>query len=354
MTLRKNLRICICGAQVPFVQGGAEKLINSLKEQLEKSGHLVDIVQLPFKWYPNKEVLNNCLAWRLLDLSESSGEPIDLVIGTKFPSYLIRHPKKIIWLVHQFRQIYDYYDSSYSAFQNNLLDNELREQIIQLDTQALKEAKQIYTISDNVRKRCQKFNGIEAHVLYPPLDNTEEYYSGDYDDYILSVSRLEEDKRIDLLLKALAKTPNKVKAFIVGTGTQKNKLTALRDKLGLTDRATFVDYISREELLKLYANCFAVFFCPVDEDYGYVTLEAFQSKKPIITAQDSGGVLEFVRESRSGFICHASPKALADKIELLHKDKKLCRTFGEAGYKSIQYITWANILNQLLSVAEEI
>ena len=94
MSLRKELRICICGTQVPFVQGGAEKLISSLKEQLEKNGHLVDIVQLPFKWYPNKEVLNNCLAWRLLDISESSGKPIDLVIGTKFPSYLIRHQKR--------------------------------------------------------------------------------------------------------------------------------------------------------------------------------------------------------------------------------------------------------------------
>jgi glycosyltransferase involved in cell wall biosynthesis len=92
----------------------------------------------------------------------------------------------------------------------------------------------------------------------------------------------------------------------------------------------------------------------VDEDYGYVTLEAFQSKKPIITAKDSGGVLEFVRENRSGFICQASPKAMADKIELLHKDRKLCRSFGEVGYESIQHITWANTLNQLLSVAEEV
>jgi glycosyltransferase involved in cell wall biosynthesis len=349
MVLKKNLRICLCGAQVPFVRGGAEKLISSLKEQLEKREHMVDIVQLPFKWYPNKEALNNCLAWRLLDLAESSGEPIDMVIGTKFPSYLIRHPKKIIWLVHQFRQIYDYYGSSYSAFQNTLLDNELREKLIQLDTQAFKEAQAVFTISDNVRKRCQKFNGIEAEVLYPPLDNAKGYYSADYGDYILSVARLEEDKRIDLLLKALAKTSAQVKAFIVGTGTQKNNLIALRDKMGLADRATFLDYISREELLKLYARCFAVFFCPVDEDYGYVTLEAFQSKKPIVTTSDSGGVLEFVRKGQSGFICKTSPKALAGKIELLYNDRKLCRTLGEAGYESIQHITWENTINRLLS-----
>jgi len=351
MVLMKGLRICLCGAQVPFVRGGAEKLIDSLKLQLEKRKHLVDIVQLPFKWYPNKEVINNCLAWRLLDLSESSGQPINLVIGTKFPSYLIRHPKKIIWLVHQFRQVYDFYGSPYSGFQDNLLDNELREKIIQLDTQALKEARRVFTISENVQKRCSKYNGIEAEVLYPPLDNPEEYYHKGFGDYILSVSRLEEDKRVDLLLKALSKTSSSVKAFIVGTGTQKQKLIELKDRLGLANRVTFLDYISREELLKLYAGCFAVCFCPLDEDYGYVTLEAFQSKKPIITVTDSGGVLEFVIQGENGLICRPSPKAIASRIENLYKDRKLCRKLGEKGFESIQHITWENTINQLLSEA---
>lgn len=354
MVLIKGLRICLCGAQVPFVRGGAEKLIDSLKIQLEQREHFVDIVQLPFKWYPNKEVINNCLAWRLLDISESSGEPINLVIGTKFPSYLIRHPKKIVWLVHQFRQVYDFYGSAYSGFQNNLVDNEIRERIIRLDTQALKEARRVFTISENVRNRCLKYNGIEAEVLYPPLDNPQEYYCQDYGDYLLSVSRLEEDKRVDLLLKALSKTPSSIKAFIVGTGTQKPKLMALMDKLGLADRVTFLDFISREKLLKLYAGCFAVCFCPLDEDYGYVTMEAFQSKKPIITAADSGGVLEFVTQGENGFICRPGPKAIANRIELLYKDRKLCRKLGERGYGDIQHITWENTIRQLLSEIQDI
>jgi len=353
MVLMRKLKICLCGAQVPFVRGGAEELLDSLKAQLEKRGHSVDIVKLPFKWHPNQEVINNCLAWRLLDLSHSSGQSIDLVISTKFPSYLIRHPKKIIWLVHQFRQVYDFYASPYSAFQNNLLDNELRHKIIQLDTQAMKEARRLFAISENVRKRCLKYNGIETEVLYPPLDNPQDYYTEDYGDYLLSVSRLEEDKRVNLLLKALSMAPSKIKAYIVGQGTQKPKLLALRDKLGLAERVEFLDYIDREELLKLYADCFAVCFCPLDEDYGYVTLEAFQSKKPIITSNDSGGVLEFVHQGKNGFICQPKPKAIASRIELLFKDRKLCRRLGEKGYERIHNITWENTIAKLLSEAEK-
>ena len=56
------------------------------------------------------------LAWRLLDLSEVDGQRIDLVIATRFPSYLVKHPNKVVWLVHQLRQAYDLHGTRYSDF----------------------------------------------------------------------------------------------------------------------------------------------------------------------------------------------------------------------------------------------
>ena len=79
--------ILVCETQVPFVTGGAESLVRSLVDQLRARGYEADLVSLPFKWYPKEEILAHAAAWRLLDLSESNGRPVDLLIATKFPTY---------------------------------------------------------------------------------------------------------------------------------------------------------------------------------------------------------------------------------------------------------------------------
>src|SRR4030095_2664716 len=110
------LTVVVCEAQVPFVEGGAERLVRALVEQLRAAGYLVERVALPFKWYPKSEILAHAAAWRLLDLSESNGRAIDLVIATRFPTYFARHPNKIVWLIHQYRAAYELAGTQFSDF----------------------------------------------------------------------------------------------------------------------------------------------------------------------------------------------------------------------------------------------
>jgi len=347
-----DTRVLLCGAQVPFFRGGAEQLISSLSEHLRRLGYQVDVTQLPFKWYPNRNIFHHALAWRLLDLSEAHGVSIDILIATKFPSYLARHKNKVVWLVHQFRQVYDFYGTIYSGFDaHSKEDNEIREMIIKMDKLALSEARALFAISRNVAERLERYNGLKAEPLYPPLPHPERYYTEGYGDFILSASRLEEDKRIDLLLRALAHTDKRIRAKIVGRGTRREKLEQLARELGVRDRVDFLGFVPEEELYRLYANAFAVYFAPIDEDYGYVTVEAFTSKKPVITGKDSGGILEFVEEGETGFICQPEPEAVAKRIELLFKDKDLARRLGEAGYRRVKDITWEKTIKALLSAA---
>ena len=98
------MRIAVCAPQVPFEHGGAELFTETLVSELQKRDHEATLVTIPFKWYPGTRVLTQAFLWRLLDLEESNGRKIDLVVGTKFPSYAVRHPNKVIWCVHQFRQ----------------------------------------------------------------------------------------------------------------------------------------------------------------------------------------------------------------------------------------------------------
>ena len=108
--------ILVCEAQVPFVRGGAEFHVRELVHQLRAHGHQVELVSVPFKWYPKTEILANAAAWRLLDLTESNGRPIDLVIATKFPTYFARHPHKVAWIIHQYRAAYELAGTPFSDF----------------------------------------------------------------------------------------------------------------------------------------------------------------------------------------------------------------------------------------------
>src|SRR6056297_4121012 len=108
------MRVGILQTQVPFVTGGAERHSANLCAALREHGHEATEITLPFKWYPNESLVDSILAARLTDLSEVEGVPIDLMIGLRFPAYLARHPNKVFWIIHQYRQTYDQWDTGVS------------------------------------------------------------------------------------------------------------------------------------------------------------------------------------------------------------------------------------------------
>src|SRR5918996_3256693 len=161
-------RVIVCEVQVPFVHGGAEYHVRALLQQLRVRGYEAELVSIPFKWYPKREILAHAAAWRLLDLSESNGRPIDLVIGTKFPSYFVRHPRKVAWLIHQYRAAYELCGTPYSDFAHTELDVGLRDTLMGLDTEMLGECRKVFTNARNTASRLEKFNGLHAEPLYHP------------------------------------------------------------------------------------------------------------------------------------------------------------------------------------------
>lgn len=344
-------RICICGVQVPFARGGAENLIEALRQALLERGYPVDVVTIPFKWYPSRQVLAHALPWRLLDLSESQGRTIDVVIATKFPSYLVRHPNKVTWLVHQYRQAYDLFGTPYGDLTDSPEDQRIRRLVTHMDNTALPESKRIFTIAKNVSSRLARYNGLEGTPLYPPPPLGDRYFCEAYEDFILVPGRLETIKRIDLLLRALAQGNSGLRCVITGAGPDAQRLMEMAKALDLTDRVRFSGFVPEEELLRLYARCRAVYYAPYDEDYGFVTLEAMRSHKPVITTADAGGVLEFVAEESTGFVTSPDPEAVAQAIDRVAGDQAMCQRLGEAGSALVQEITWERVLDGLLSAA---
>jgi glycosyltransferase involved in cell wall biosynthesis len=340
--------ILVCEAQVPLVRGGAESHVRQLVAHLEAKGYQVGLVSVPFKWYPKQEILAHAAAWRLLDLSESNGVPIDLVIATKFPSYFVRHPNKAAWLIHQYRAAYELCGTQYSDFAHNDLDVGLRQKLIDLDTEMLGECRRLYTNARNTASRVAKYNGLHAEPLYHPPRLADRLVAGPYGGYVLSVGRLETVKRVDLGIRAIAAAPKPLRLIVAGTGTQDESLRRLASDLGVADRVEFAGAVDDDALIRLYAGALGVLYAPFDEDFGYVTLESFLAHKPVITARDSGGTLEFVEDGLNGCVCEPEPQAIAAAFARLTEDVTRARTLGDAGYDRARQVTWDGVVEKLV------
>lgn len=340
--------VLVCETQVPLIRGGAELLVEQLVGELRARGVAADRVSLPFKWYPKTEILPHAAAWRLLDLSESNGRVIDLVIATKFPTYFARHPNKVCWLVHQHRAAYELCGTEYSDFGDEEIDVGLRDRLMALDEEMLGECRGLYTISRTVSRRLEKYNGLASEPLYHPPLIAAQLSPGEYGSYVLSVARLEKNKRVDLAVRAMAHLPSHLKMIVVGEGSHRRFIEQAAEESGVSGRISFVGAVTDLELVSLYRDALCLVYVPFDEDYGLATLEAFLAAKPVITARDSGGTLEFVDDT-NGLVVEPDPAAIATAIARLDADRALAAALGADGRALARTISWDAVVDRLLS-----
>jgi glycosyltransferase involved in cell wall biosynthesis len=340
--------VAVCEAQVPFVHGGAELHVRGLVDQLRHRGYRAERVSVPFKWYPKEELLTHAAAWRMVDLSESNGERIDLVVATKFPTYFVRHPNKVTWLFHQYRAIYDLCGTPYSEFSHTEADVRLRDKLMELDRSALDESVALFSNARNTANRLAHYNGLSAEPLYHPPPLAGKLKEGASGDYFLSVGRLETVKRVDLIIRALTHVDRPSRLVIVGDGPLRRQLEEVAATEGVADRVTFTGAVEEAALVDLYAGACAVVFPPYDEDYGYITLEAFLARKPVITTTDAGGPLEFVDDGVTGLVTPPEVDSLGAAMSRVAQDRQLARSLGDAGYERARAITWDGVVERLV------
>jgi glycosyltransferase involved in cell wall biosynthesis len=346
------MRIIIATVRVPFVHGGAENLAEGLREALLAAGHEVEILALPFRWHPAERILDQMLAWRLLDLADGPHSATDLVIGLKFPAYLIPAENKVIWLIHQHRQAYEMWGHDAGDLDRSPHGLQVRSAIRHADESLVPQARAVYTIAGNVSRRLKLFNGIESEPLYHPPKNADKFYCGRQQPYLFFPSRLGQDKRQWLVLQALAHTREKVCVRFAGSAgnpAHVHRLQQAAHKLGVQDRTAWLGWVDEEEKRKQYAHARAVVFPPRDEDYGYITLEAMLSSKPVITCRDSGGPLEFVAHEQTGLVVDPTPDALAEALDVTWRERDRMREYGAAArarYLSLD-ISWSNVARKL-------
>jgi glycosyltransferase involved in cell wall biosynthesis len=341
------MNVAVCIPQVPFERGGAEIFADDLVAQLRRRGHDADLVTVPFKWYPGERVLTQAFLWRLLDLEEANGRPVDAVVATKFPSYVVRHPRKVVWLVHQFRQAWDFDRTHYGQFSESAEDRALRRRVLELERTTLGEARALFATSGNVARRLRDSAGLEAEVMpHPPAPLA--YRCEAAGDYVFTVNRLAPEKRIDLLLEAAAADPA-LRVVIAGEGPDRTRLERLASERGLNGRAEFVGRISDEQVADYYARSLGVYYAPVDEDFGMVPFEAFLSGKPVLTTTDAGGPLDVVRDGETGLVVAPEAAEVARGLAWLREHATDAQAYGARGRELAQAVTWDACLERLLA-----
>ena len=165
---------------------------------------------------------------------------------------------------------------------------------------------------------------------------------------MLSASRLDRAKRIDLLLEAAAHDPA-LRVVVVSDGPDRDRLEGIARAATSTVASSSAGASAPAELADLYARCLAVYYAPVDEDFGMGPYESFLSEKPVITTTDAGGPLEVVADRQTGLVVAPEAAGVAQAAAWLREHPADARRFGRAGKALADEVTWDRAIARLLS-----
>ena len=343
-------RITIVTSHPTLSQGGHLVITQALERALREAGHEAAIIYTP-------EARFGALAsaywttWRTDVRHAHSGLPVDQVISLRFPSYAVRHVQHTCWLNHRMREYYDRWEPfKRSLSYRNVIKESVRRQVVHACDRFLLtcQVDRMFAQSKTIQGRLAEWGGVSSKVLYPPPPQRQ-YRSDGYEDYLFALSRLTPLKRIGLLLESLNQPETAgVRCLIAGDGEERVALQMRIDQLGMTDRVKLLGRLSETELLDHLSRCRAVCFPPLAEDYGFVTVEAFASKKAVITCFDSGGPAELVKDGVNGLVCSPTAAALAVGIQTLMDDRDLAERYGSAGHDVARGLSWEKVVARLV------
>jgi glycosyltransferase involved in cell wall biosynthesis len=344
------MRVLVVTSGALFVHGGHLVIAEETVAALRRSGHEAELLVTPQNRF-GRQVSAYLATW-LTDVGMTAdGRPIERVISFRFPSYAVRHPRHVCWLNHRMREYYDLWDVFVRGLgrRGRLKEAVRRALFHRIDGWLLRRnVTRLLAQSRTIQARLTRLGGIPSEVLYPPPPERP-YRNDGYGGSIFAVSRLERLKRLDLLVEAAAwaRDPRR-HVRIAGSGPEEPNLRARIHALGLEGRVELLGRISDEALVDELARCRAVFFAPQDEDYGLVTLQAFRSAKAVLTATDSGGPTELVRDRLNGLVVAPEPQSVAEGLKALGEDRALAERLGQAALEDSRQYSWEGAVAELL------
>lgn len=343
--------VAVVTSSPPFVEGGHLVIARALVQALREQGHHADLVTTPQNRFGRQGAAY--LANWLTDVGRSADDrPVDRVISLRYPSYAVRHPSHVCWLNHTMREYYDQWDvfSRPLSWKGRLKERTRRRLIWTADRYLLtRNVSRLFVQSKTIQRRLERWGGIPSEVLYPPAP-PRPYRCDASEPWLFAVSRFAPLKRIPLIVEALAQPAAQgIRLVLSGEGEERPAIEAAIARYGLHDRVVLAGRLDEAGLVDHLARCRGVVFVPFDEDYGFVTAEAFASGKPVITTDDSGGPSELVRDGETGLVAEPTPPSLAEAMRRLVEDPAGAERMGAAGRRFGETLSWAPTVERLLA-----
>jgi glycosyltransferase involved in cell wall biosynthesis len=345
------MKVLVVNNMAPFVWGGAEELAENLVRRLnDTAGVESELLRLPFQWEPAERLPLEIYLHRSYRLAN-----VDRVIALKFPAYLVPHPHKTLWLLHQYRQGYDH-DNDHTNIPDSDRGREIRRLIRENDTACFRQCARIFVNSETTRERLKANNGIAGKLLLPPVNDPDLFGGGAYGDYVFAGGRINAAKRQHLLVEAMRDVGAGLRLVVAGppdAPSDAERLRQLVHRHDLGDRVTLdLRLMSRAEIAAYVNGALACAYLPYEEDSpGYVTMEAFTAARPVLTATDSGGVLALVDDGATGWIVPPDAQALGAALNRLWAERRRTRAMGAAARHAWlrRGVTWPATIARLLS-----
>lgn len=193
----------------------------------------------------------------------------------------------------------------------------------------------------------------------------------------LSINRYERKKNLKLALDSMCELRKRLSAsewlhvhLVMAGGYDARvnenvehyeELASYANRLGLTERVTFMKSPSDVEKISLLKHCHCLIYTPPNEHFGIVPLEAMYAGKPVIAA-NSGGPTETVVDDVTGFLCNLEPEDFADAMLKCIQNEGVRTKLGKAGQdrmkKLFSFVAFSDklleIVNSLLDVKEKV
>ncbi len=332
-------RLAVLGVGSPRgARGGAERLTEGLVAALNRHGAGAELVTVTSDESSFDGIFAAYLRSYDLDLSAFDG-----VISTKAPSYAVRHRNHVCYLLHTMRMFYDMFDDAFADPAADVLAQ--RDAVRRIDSAALARLslRGLFVVGQEVRDRLWTFNGVASEVLHHPTSLAGLHTGASR--HLLVPGRLHPWKRVGLALRAVREMRHEIDLVVTGTGEEEDRL---RTEAAGIRGVRFVGHIDDDALAQLYADALAVVYCPVREDYGLVTVEAFASGKPVVTCRDSGEPARIVADGVNGFVCAPDARALAERLDWLVENPTAATEMGRLGAEAVADIGWERVCARLL------
>lgn len=344
----------VCPTYFPYV-GGVETHVKNISERLAKKYDVSVFTTDPSVKLPKREEINGVRVRRFKSFAPNEAYYFslemlrqlrkvksDIVHGHAyhaFPLFFSKYAQKKRFIV----------TPHYHGFGHTFIRNFLFKFYKPLGKKVLQEADKVICVSSYEKGNLLNDFKIEEKkiVVIPNGINKEEFKNIEKKKKnckkLLYVGGIEKYKGIGYLVRALPKLDKEVFLEIVGKGTYKKELVKLVNRLGLKKRVTFIQDLSREELLKKYADADLFVLLSKHEAFGISVAEALASKTPCIVARTSA-LKEWVDDENCFGVNY--PINVNELVKLINE------AIGKE-VRGVKLLDWADVVRELIEIYRE-